>query len=337
MKTLDRFLLHDLSKVFKHCEIGFVIDDVQAYNKMLASVRIRCYDIMAAMEKLGVSVELYKPYKKYEAVIFTKTRTDASVKKAQKLKNKKTLVISDNFCEYLADESRADDWERKNILKILECSDLAIAYSKEQYKQFSRYHKHVYFINESVNEEYFKVCKKHEEKNQITLVYSGFRSNALHSELIKDTILRLQKEFNCRVLFICEEDPGINSFSYEYIPYEQKRIISCLMQGDIMIAPRPMQGIEKLQHTLTKIATPMAIGLPVVASPVPSYIGTPAILCYNEGEWYDALLRLIVDVDERRRVGNESREYVRKYLATDVIVKEYLSVIKSFQEKRIDS
>lgn len=337
MKTLDRFLLRDLSKTFKHCEIGFVIDDIQAYNKELPSVRIRCYDIMMAMERLGVNVELYKPYKKYDVVIFTKTRKDVAVRRAKRLINKKTLVISDNFCEYLADESRADDWERKNILKILECSDLAFAYSKEQYKQFSRYHKHVYFINESVNESYFKFYKKHEEKEQITLVYSGFRSNALHSELIKDTILRLQKEFNCKVLFICDGNPEIKSFAYEYIPYEQKNIVSCLMQGDIMIAPRPMQGIEKLQHTLTKIASPMAIGLPVVASPVPSYMDTPAILCYNEDEWYEALKNLIVNVDERRRVGEESREYVKKHLATDVIVKEYLSVIKSFQEKRINS
>lgn len=336
MKTLDMFLLHDLGKIFKPCEIGFVIDGVQTYNKMIASIRIRCYDIMMAMEKAGINVELYKPYKKYKTVIFTKTRTDAAVRKAQKLKNTETLVISDNFCEYLTDESRADDWERKNILEILNCSDLAFAYSKEQYKQFSRYHKNVYFINEGVNEEYFKVCKRHEEKEQITLLYSGFKSRAIYTELIKNAILRLQKEFNCKVLFICEEDPAITSFPYEYMPYEQKRIISYLLQGDIMIAPRPMEDIEKQQHTLTKIASPMAIGLPVVASPVPSYIGSPAVLCYNEEEWYEALRRLIIDVDERRRVGKESREYVKKYLATDVIAGEYLSIIKSFQEKRMN-
>lgn len=333
MKTIDSFLLHDLGKLFKTGEVGFVIDDIQAYNKALASVRIRCYDILTAMEKAGVKVELYKPFKKYKAVIFTKTRTDASVRRAQKLKDTGTLVISDNFCEYLADEKRSDDWERKNILKILGCSDVVITYSKEQYKQFSQYHDHVFFIQEGVNDSYFKVCKEHIEKPQITLIYSGFRSNALHTELIKGAILQLQQEFKCKVLFICEGDPAIESFSYEYIHYDQKKIVQDLLKGDIMIAPRPMEGIERQQHTLTKIASPMAIGLPVVASPVPAYIGTPAILCNNEMEWYEALRKLILDVNERQKIGMESREYVKQHLATDVIAQEYLSVINLFREK----
>lgn len=334
MKTLDAFLLHDLGKLFATSQIGFVVDDIQAYNKALASVRIRCYDIMAAMEKAGIRVELYKPFKKYEAVIFTKTRTDESVRKAQKLKDTGTLVISDNFCEYLTDETRSDDWERRNILKILNCSDVAITYSKEQYKQFCQYHNQVFFIQESVNDSYFKVCKEHKKTPRVTLIYSGFRSNALHTELIKDVILRLQREFQCRVLFICERDPAIKSFPYEYIHYDQKEIVQNLLKGDIMIAPRPMEGIEKLQHTLTKIATPMAIGLPVVASPVPAYAGTPAILCNNEAEWYDALRKLVLDVEERKKTGKESRKYVKEHLSTDVVVQEYLSLIDSFLEKK---
>lgn len=334
MKTIDSFLLHDLRKIFKTGEVGFVIDDIQAYNKVLASVRIRCYDIMTAMEKAEVKAELYKPFKKYKAVIFTKTRSDSAVRKAQKLKDTDTLVISDNFCEYLTDEKRADDWERKNILKILECSDAAITYSKEQYKQFSRYHDQVFLIQESVNDSYFKVCKEHAKKEQITLIYSGYRKNALYIELIKDVVLRLQQEFRCKVLLICEADPVIKSFPYEYIHYDQKRIVQDLLLGDIMIAPRPMEGIEKQQHTLTKIASPMAIGLPVVASPVPAYIGTPAILCNNETEWYDALRKLILDAKERQIVGRESREYVRKHLAVDAIAQEYLSVIHSFWKKK---
>ena len=334
MKTIDSFLLRDLAKIFKTGEVGFVIDDIQAYNKALASVRIRCYDMMTAMEKAGVKAELYKPFKKYKAVIFTKTRSDAAVRKAQKLKGTDTLVLSDNFCEYLTDEKRSDDWERRNILKILECSDAAITYSKEQYKQFSRYHDRVFLIQESVNDSYFKVCKEHINKSQITLIYSGYRNNALYTELIKNAVLRLQKEFNCKVLLICEADPTIKSFPYEYRHYDQKKIVQDLLSGDIMIAPRPMEGIEKQQHTLTKIASPMAIGLPVVASPVPAYIGTPAVLCNNETEWYDALRRLILDAKEREKIGKASREYVKEHLATDTIVQEYLSLITSFREKK---
>lgn len=185
-----------------------------------------------------------------------------------------------------------------------------------------------------MNDSYFKVCKEHVNKPQVTLIYSGYRSNALHTELIKNVILRLQQECNCKVLLICEADPSIKSFPYEYLHYDQKKIVQDLLAGDIMIAPRPMEGIEKQQHTLTKIASPMAIGLPVVASPVPSYIGTPAILCKDEAEWYEALRKLILNAEMRQKVGQESREFVKRNLATDVIVKEYLSLIRSSLEKK---
>lgn len=325
MKKIDWFLWKEINKTFRHADIGFVIDDVQSYNEALGSVRIRCYDIILAMERAGVKAELYRPFKKYKTVIFTKTRTDKSVQLAKKLKNQGVRVVSDNFCEYLTDESRSDDWERQNILKILEYSDLAIVYSKEQYKQFSQYHDQVYFINESVCDNYFQVCKKHEKKEHVTLIYSGYRSNARHTELIASAICRLQEEFGCKVLFICEEDPKIQSFPYQYRHYEQKDIASVLLQGDIMIAPRPMEGIEKMQYTVSKIAIPMAVGLPVIASPVPAYEGTPAILCSCEEDWYRELRRLIVDEKERAHLGALSREYVKKNLTSDIIAKEYLA------------
>ena len=52
MKTFDVFLMRDILKVFRKAEIGFVIDDIQAYNRVLPSVRMRCYDMILEMERL---------------------------------------------------------------------------------------------------------------------------------------------------------------------------------------------------------------------------------------------------------------------------------------------
>lgn len=116
--------------------------------------------------------------------------------------------------------------------------------------------------------------------------------------------------------------------SYDYLHYDQACIPKQFIQGDIMIAPRPMEGIEKLAHSFTKVAYPLAVGLPAVASPVPSYVGTPVILCRNEEEWEQALTRLITDAKERERVGKLGREYVQANYSLQVIGTRYQSIIE---------
>ena len=46
MKIPDKFLWHDFFKLFQKCEVGFYIDDIQPYNKAMASIRMRYYDII---------------------------------------------------------------------------------------------------------------------------------------------------------------------------------------------------------------------------------------------------------------------------------------------------
>ena len=242
--------------------MGFVLDGKPTYKRALASLRMRCYDMILKMEQMGVKAELYKPNKKYDAVIFTKTRTDKTVALAKKLHDEGTTVISDAYCEYLADETRKDDWERKNILQIMSCSDCVVTFSQSQFDQFVGYHGSVRLIEESVNDAFFTVEKKHEDKEKIKLVYCGYTGNAKDTLAIKDVIKEMQRKYNCDMLYICEKDPGFNEFPYQFIKYNQKTIPTQLLEGDIMIAPRPMEGIEKKAHTLSKVAHPMAVGLP---------------------------------------------------------------------------
>ncbi len=94
-----------------------------------------------------------------------------------------------------------------------------------------------------------------------------------------------------------------------------------------MIAPRPMEGIGQSAHSFTKVAYPLAVGLPAVANPVPSYVGTPVILCRNDEEWTEALTRLITNVEERRKVGKQGREYVKDNFSLQKIGEEYRKLI----------
>jgi len=328
MKTVDKFLLHDLLKGFKKQKIAFYIDDICTYDKAMASIRMRCYDILLFLEKQGLEVELYKPWKRYQAVIFTKTREDKAVRVARELREKRTKVIFDAYCEFIADEGMSQNKERNNILAITALSDCVITCSTEQQKDFGMYHDKVKLIPESVHDNFFTVQKEHMQTNQVTLVYCGYSKKAKDTLCILDDLKWLQKKYNCKLLYLCEKDPEIKEIEYSFEKYEQSKIHEQLLQGDIMIAPRPMEGIEKLAHSFSKVAYPLSVGLPTVASPVPSYLNTPVIICENGVQWRNEISNLINNPKERQELGAKGRQYVYQTLSLEVIGKKYKIILE---------
>ncbi len=328
MKLPDQFLIKDLSKLFCKSEVGFFIDDIQPYNKAMASIRMRCYDIMEHLEKNGIHAELYKPFRKYKVVVFTKTRSERAVATAKKLRSKNIPIFYDAYYEYLDEPTKQKDWERINILEIVKQSQIVGTCSKEQEIAFGKYHSDVVMIPESVHDDFFQVEKEHVDKEQISLVYCGYSGKAKDTLCIKDVLKRLQEKYQCKLLYICEKDPKLEGLSYDYIRYDQSVIPSQLINGDIMIAPRPMEGIEKLAHSFTKVAYPLAVGLPAVANPVPSYVDTPVMLCRNDEEWEQTLTKLILDSAERQKHGEEGRQYVYENYSLAVIGEKYRSIVE---------
>lgn len=328
MKSIDRFLLNELWKGLQHQEIAFYIDDICTYDKAMASIRMRCYDIISFLKKNQVSAELYKPWKKYKVVIFTKTRDDKAVNTAKKLHESGVKVIFDAYCEFIADETRNQEKERINILKIVAMADYLITCSVEQQIDFKKYHNQVALIPESVHDNFFSVKKEHVKTDKITLVYCGYSKKAKDTLCIIEELKWLQQKYDCNLLYICEKNPELADLRYDYIKYEQSKIHKQLLLGDIMIAPRPMEGIENLAHSFSKVAYPLSVGLPTVASPVPSYLNTPVIICREADEWLNTLSELITDPEYRQRAGASGRDYVYQMLSLNVIGNQYKRIIE---------
>lgn len=323
----DKFLIKDLLKTFRSCKVAFYIDDIKPYNKALASIRMRCYDIMEYFEKKGIHAELYKPFKKYDVVIFTKTCTDRSVAVARKMKEKGTAVYFESYCEYLDDDTK-DNQEKRNILATMALADIVGVSSDVQQETFAKFHDRVIMIPESVHDNFFRQEKKHEQKEKPVLVYCGYSHKAKDTLCILDVLKRLQQEKNCEILYLCEKDPELQGLFYRYLKYDQKRIHEQFMEGDIMIAPRPMSESGMNAHSFTKAAYPLAVGLPTVASPMPSYMNSPVILCDTDEEWYQILSELLQDVDKRRKLGKEGREFVRENYSVEVIGNRYVKLLQ---------
>lgn len=332
MKYLDCFLMKDILKTFKRCRVAFLIDDIQPYDKAMASIRMRCYDVMEYFEKEGIPIELYKPFKKYDVVFFSKTCYDSAIEAAEKLQKKGTRIFFDGFCEYLTNDE-IQTHEKENILKLISMSKIVGVPSAMQKEMFSKKHNDVRVIPESVHQSFFQYRKQHVEKSEITLVYCGYAAKAKDTLCIKNVISKLQKEYGCKLLYICEKDPKLEELKYKYIHYDQRKIPKLLLEGDIMIAPRPMEGISSRGHSFSKAAYPLAVGLPVVASPMPSYINSPVILCSTEDEWYSVLKELISKPNYRQSIGNEGAMYVKENYSIEKIGNEYLEIYKQLSKK----
>jgi translation initiation factor 2 alpha subunit (eIF-2alpha) len=67
----------------------------------------------------------------------------------------------------------------------------------------------------------------------------------------------------------------------------------------------------------------MAVGLPVIASPLPAYQSSPAILCENKEEWQKALLDIFEGRIDLEKVTSEGKAFCEKDYGVEKVKEAY--------------
>lgn len=330
----DLFLIKQDLKSFLPVKIGFVIDNAVAYNETMASTRMRCYDIINYLDKKFIMAELFRPFRKYKVVLFQKSFSDDSVKLAQYLKKQGIKIIFDINVNYVQKEGEArefiQDKQTENVLRMINLSDEVLVASLKLKEIYSRYHPAVTLIEEGVHDSFFKVMKTHYNKQYLNVMYCGYSAKAKELLLIADVLKELHKIYPLRLLFICETDPKLNIIPYEFLSYNQRILPKLLIKGDIKVAPRDLSNSYNWGHTFTKVAYPMAVGIPAVASPVPSYIGREVLICNDEDSWYKTLESLIKSLHYRSEMGTSARKFVKSHFSIEKIGFQYVKLFEKF-------
>jgi len=335
---MDTFLFLDYIKGIRNKKkrIGFIVPNVNKYKDVMASTRIRCYDIIKYLNKEKIFAELYKKNMKYRVVVFQKAFNKNHIKEAQNLKNDRCYIILDINVNYIDKKGDAIDYisdeQTKNIKNMLSLSDSVIVASNYLLDIYRKYHPNTVLIEESIPSNFFRKKKSHIEHSPIKLIYVGYAVKARELLLIKGVLQNLHREFGIKLLLVCEKDPELNIIPYKFIKYDQKKLSNIILEGDINIAPRDLTNSYNLGHTFTKIGYPMAVGLPVVASPLPSYKDRVAILCEDEDCWYKQLRGLIESTEKRMKLGNLGREFVRENFNIEKIGKQYIELFNQYLE-----
>lgn len=331
IKDLEFYLMEIsiLSKTGKY-RIGFVMNKFLApYSKTMASSRIRVYDVIKMFwQDKDFWAELYTPFRKYDIAIFQKKFDERAFEIAKKLKEKKTKVILDiNVNYYDASSKYIEKKQNEDVIRFTELADGVIATTGFLEKSIKTIFpkKRVWVIEESIEDKFFEE-KKEKFTKPLKLIWCGYSMKARELLLIADVLINLYKKINFELILICDKNPKIRigEIPIIFIRYDHSKIPALLLKGDIFITPRELSDSYNLAHTFTKIGVAMAVGLPVIASPVPSYQNSPAILCADKEEWKENLEKMLTDIPSLEYLSQKGREYVKENYSSQVIKSKYI-------------
>lgn len=331
MRFLIQEILRGCAIPRQPVRIGFVLDVIPIpYSMIMASSRLRAYDvILAFMHDEKFFLELFKPWSSYDVVIFQKAFRDKHRKLAKKLKQSGTKIVLDININIFDADTRSPYTNtpfRKWAELFLPYTDKILTSSPflQKHAQITYPDIPATLIEEHVPDVYFS-AKKNVEKEPTTLIYAGYAVKAQEVHHLTHALQHLRKKHYFQLLFICEKNPHIQIPNIEchFERYRQERIHMQILKGDIFLAPRDLTLPYNMGHSFSKIGLPMAVGVPVIASPVPSYEHAPALFASTAAEWEDGLETLFNDTNTRTRLSRAGRTYCHNAYSTARIMSQY--------------
>ena len=119
----------------------------------------------------------------------------------------------------------------------------------------------------------------------------------------------------------------------DFIPWREEAEVEDLHHIEIGLYPIPSNEWSLGKSSL-KALTYMAIGIPFVATAYGTNFrvveeGIQGYLAHNESEWIDYLLKLIDDVELRKKMGIAGRKRVEDFFSITANFPKYLHVFKT--------
>lgn len=336
----EAFKSISVSRVKK--KVGFVVPSIGFYDKVSASTRIRVYDIIEAFDtNPEFHLELYRSFRRYDIVCFLKTYDASAQLLAKKLQAQGTRVVFDiNINIFEAGSSSVSDQQRQDSNYFAGISNAIITNSPHTQavlrQQFTN--KTIRLVKEVISEAYFNV-KKRGISSVFTLLWVGYAHKADALLLIKNVLHQLHKTIPLRIIVIAEKKPDLSSITVpiEFRKYSHRRITTDLAEADVFVAPRDLTDPYNLGHSFTKVGIAMAAGIPVVASPVPSYTASPALCCSGAEDWSTALTRLYTDTEFRNNLISKGKQYCAAEYGLPSIKSHYNKLFADLLTQSMDS
>ena len=223
---------------------------------------------------------------------------------------------------------------KKKMIYLMKTADHVITCTPTLDNFVRQYNTKTTDISSTINTDLYTL-KKHEEKQTITLGWSGSHSTSKYVKLLEPVFeILLKKGYNFDVLVIGDAQFYFQNKAIKLnaIPWSLNTEVEDLKKIDIGLYPLPNEqwvlgksGLKALQY--------MALGIPSIATNIGANSRIiqhlkNGFLVNNKEQWIEAIEFLIQNTEERIKIGNKARETVIHKFSINANARTYLAILE---------
>jgi hypothetical protein len=299
----------------------------------------------------AVRYELFKPWKRHDAVVFLKSMEMGCAGLAAKLRDQGVKVVFEANVDYYTQEGNESlprelvpsARQRDAAIRMTESADRVIASSKRLAAICSAWNRNTTWVPDNIPEKWIGAAADASaiRDGRLQIWWSGMPAklgdllaieeplrafrDKLHLNLVTGEIevaLERLPLDHCGRLRRLLGDLSHTIHRFRDIP----ALLSLYRSGGVAVSPRQLGNPYNQSHTEWKITLGMAAGLPTIASPQPSYLDVAeraahpeaVVVCDDDRDWLQAFERAIEGCEHSEKC-EAAADVVRRYYATSVV------------------
>lgn len=305
----------------------------------------------------GWRYEQYRPWRRYDAVVFLKSMGDRAHKLMTRLQSKGVACLFDCNVNYFDSEGTEyyagmlpTPSQGVEVQRMVRSATAVIADSEFIAEQCGKHNPRTTWIPDAVDITAARYSSWTHRGKRLRLLWSGQAVKLFELLAAEDVLLSLKDHLE---LVLVTNDlsamdrlyPDIRKqlegllaqLSVTIVPYVSiDQLFSVYANGGVFISPRFLDNRYNFGHTEWKVTLAMACGRIAVCSPVPSYIrvaqraGNSGIrVCQTSDDWQEEFEKLLTGHLDWNNESEAAREVVERHYSLPVISSEHLSVIES--------
>ena len=309
----------------------------------LASVWIRAYQIAPYLRELGYTTSINKLNSNPNLAIFLRKYDLEAVKAAEFLKRSGAKIITDVVANYFEERDdngttvgRATKTQVDNFKRLINLSDQVWTVSPYLQKVASKFHPSAKFISDSVDPAHFnRQYKKPKSKNdKLTFGWSGISIKAGYLDELSPIFIPLIASNKIKIMVISDKTPQLK-MPFEFKRWKYGRFPQYIANCDLCIAPRKVTNNYDKGHSLFKIGVFMAMGVPAMAGPVPSYnllLGddTAGKICQTANQWESSISKFINNQFLKKEWSQHAVQKMKPFATPIIAEKIHTSIQEMF-------
>lgn len=298
------------------------------YDRVLASVWIRCLELIGPLQELGYKSTINQPWAPMDIAIFVRLQGPWAQRLQRFLQLRRVKTIYSAIVNYYQYEGNMPTssyamsrQQIDNCIAMTIQANAVLTASRHILAQAQKYNPNAAYVPDSVGEKHFCLTKPVSdfERSPINLIWAGHASKA---HFIDQVMASLQ-QLPVKLTVLAEHPPDLKT-PFKFVRWRYETFPGEIIKGDICISPRVLDNSYDLGHSNFKIMVFLAQGVPALVSPQDSYVevvrnGFNGYVCQTTEDWVTYLQAMLQDRSQLAEMSRNAIESAQPYLTETVL------------------